>query len=132
MNKLILVFVAFAITTGVYAQSGSTSGKTSPQDMNNTQNQNPQNNQQDLNNNQKQNLQNNPQDLNNKQKQNLQNNPQDMDNTQKQNMQNAPGSKSHADEHKSGHDHMNPKKSNKENKENNMYLVPDSTKKKSY
>ena len=117
MNKLILVFVAFAITTGAYAQSGSTNGKTSPQDMNNTQNQNPQNN---------------PQDLNNKPNQNLQNNPQDMDNTQKQNMQNAPGSKSHADEHKSGHDHMNPKKTNKENKDKNMYLVPDSTKKKSY
>ena len=129
MNKLILVFVAFAITTGVYAQSGSTNGKTSPQDMNNTQNQNLQNSPQDLNNKQKQGLQNNPQDLNNSQKQNLQNNPQDLNNTQNQNLQNTPAPKSHSGEHKSGHDHMNSKKSNKEN---NMYLVPDSTKKKSY
>ena len=163
MNKLILVFVAIAFTIGAHAQSGSTNGKTSPQGMNNTQNQN---------------LQNNPQDLNNKQKQNLQTNPQDMNNTHKQNMQNNPGANSHPDgvimqngkmmKVKNGQmtsidqdmtmsngtkimsdgtcikkdgtkinmkegQHMDMSGnmiSKKNNKENNMYLVPDSTRKK--
>ena len=43
MKNLILVFVAFVITTGVYAQGDSTKRNMSPQDMNNNQNQNVQN-----------------------------------------------------------------------------------------
>lgn len=43
MKKLILVFVAIAITAGAYAQAGSVNVKTSPQDLKNTQNQNMQN-----------------------------------------------------------------------------------------
>lgn len=43
MKKLILVFVAIAITVGAYAQTGSTNDKMSPRDMNNNQNQNVQN-----------------------------------------------------------------------------------------
>ena len=37
MKKLILVFVAIAITAGAYAQSDSTNKKMSPRDMNNNQ-----------------------------------------------------------------------------------------------
>lgn len=129
MKNLILVFVAFSIITGAYAQGDSTNRKMSPQDMNNTQKQNMQNNPQDLNNTQNQNLQNNPQDLNNTQKQNLHNNPQDLNNTEKQNMQNTPGAKSHSVEPRSGHEQMNSKKASKRK---NLYLVPDSTKKNSY
>src|SRR5665647_1828043 len=44
MKKLILVFIAIAITAGAYAQAGSTNRKMSPQDLNNTQKQNLQNN----------------------------------------------------------------------------------------
>ena len=43
MKKLVLVFVAIAITVGAYAQDGSTNGKTSPPDMNNNPNQKVQN-----------------------------------------------------------------------------------------
>ena len=80
MKKLILVFVAIAISAGAFAQAGSTDSKKSPQDVKNTQNQNQQNNQQDLNKNQNQNQQNNPQDLNKNQIQNMQNNPGEKSN----------------------------------------------------
>lgn len=43
MKKLILVFAAIAITAGVYAQTSSANRIMSPQDMNNSQNQNVQN-----------------------------------------------------------------------------------------
>jgi hypothetical protein len=44
MKKLIGVFVAIAITTGAYAQAGSTNGSTTPQELKTNQNQNMQNN----------------------------------------------------------------------------------------
>lgn len=47
MKKLIGVFVAIAITAGAYAQAGSTNGSTSPQELKTNQNQNMQNNQVD-------------------------------------------------------------------------------------
>ena len=47
MKKLILVFGAIAITAGAYAQADSTNRKTSPRDMNNNQNQIVQNNRAD-------------------------------------------------------------------------------------
>jgi hypothetical protein len=47
MKKLILVFVAIAITAGVYAQADSTNRKMSPRDMNSTKNQNMQHNSMD-------------------------------------------------------------------------------------
>ena len=42
MKKLILVFAAVAISAGAYAQVDSTNSKTSPQDLNNSKNQNTQ------------------------------------------------------------------------------------------
>ena len=44
MKKLIGVFVAIAITAGAYAQAGSTNGTTSPQGSKTNKNQNMQNN----------------------------------------------------------------------------------------
>jgi len=44
MKKIILVFVAIAITAGAYAQNDSINRKMSPRNMNNSQNQNVQNN----------------------------------------------------------------------------------------
>jgi hypothetical protein len=38
MKKLIVVFIAIAISTGAYAQADSTNRKTSPKDMNKNQN----------------------------------------------------------------------------------------------
>lgn len=43
MKKIILVFVAIAITAGAYAQASSINRKMSPQDMNNNQNKSVQN-----------------------------------------------------------------------------------------
>lgn len=95
MRKLILVFAAFAISVGVFAQAGSTNKTTSPQNVDKTQNQNLQN-QQDLNKTQNQNLQ-NQQDLNRTQNQNLQNNQQGLNNNQQSYMQNNPLGKTHSD-----------------------------------
>jgi hypothetical protein len=44
MKKFIGVFVAIAITAGAYAQAGSTNGSTTPQELKTKQNQNMQNN----------------------------------------------------------------------------------------
>ena len=135
MKKLILVFVAIAITAGAYAQDGSTNRKMSPQDLNNTQ---------------KQNLQNNPVDKPNPDGVMMQNGKMMMvKNGQMTSLDHdmtmSNGTKIKSDgtcikkdgtkkmmkegQHMDMSGNMIPMKTNKDK---NMYLVPDSTKKKKY
>jgi len=135
MKKLILVFVAIAITAGAYAQDGSTNRKMSPQDLNNTQ---------------KQNLQNNPVDKSHPDGVMMQNGKMMMvKNGQMTSLDHdmtmSNGTKIKSDgtcikkdgtkkmmkegQHMDMSGNMIPMKTNKDK---NMYLVPDSTKKKKY
>jgi len=150
MKKLIVVFVAIAISAGAYAQAGSTNGKTSPQDLKNKQNQNVQNNPQDLNKNQNQNVQNNPVDKSHPDGVMMQNGKMmKVKNGQMTSIDHdmtlSNGTKIMSDgtcvkkdgtkmtmkegQHMDMSGNLTPMKTNKDN---NMYLVPDSTKKKKY
>jgi len=150
MKKLFVVFVAIAISAGAYAQTGLTNGTTSPKEVKSKQNQNESNNPQDLKKNQNQNMQNNSFDKSHPDGVMMQNGKMmQVKNGQLSSLDNdvtlSNGTKIMSDgtcikkdgtkmtmkegQHMDMSGNLTPMKTNKDN---NMYLVPDSTKKKSY